>query len=963
MPYMQTLPRKTLFLALLVGIGYFLGGLFGTALSFQPDHIATFWPPNAVVLTALLLTPPRTWWLYLAVVFPAELAADALAGIGPATALGFAVANIIEVLTAAFLLRRFAGLPFRFESQRNIALFLLCAVGLAPLVASPVGAATATLGLGGAFLTNWVRFIMGDALAQLIVTPALLTWIGLVRSERTLAPARAAEFALAMALLASVSWFAFDGPSGARLGGVDFLFLPLPILLWIALRMDVWGTSTATALVSIMAIYFATISSGPFNTPDAAQNVFGLQVYVFCVFLPLLFLSALVEEERRARAMLQVARNGLEETVARRTNELAQANAALQKEIKEHRESEELFRMTFEQSPFAAVMVSLDYHILRANREFCRITGYSEQELGKLTIKDITHPEDLPSSIANADALRRGDFDRYQIDKRYIRKDGTTIWVRITPQIVRDVGDRPLYSLGMAEDITERKATAEALQAKTQELDRYFTLSLDLLCIADTDGYFRRLNPEWENTLGYSLAELEGKRFLDFVHPDDIAATVEAATSLAAQTQVSKFVNRYRTKSGDYRWIEWKSYPAGNLVYAAARDITERKDLEDALRKAMSQAEAANQAKGEFLANMSHEIRTPMSGIMGLMDMLLDGEATPAQRRHLELIRGSARTLMSIVNDILDFSKVEAGQLTIDREAFAPRTLIEEVCGRFEYMAEQKELRLTCAVDEAVPANLVSDPRRLSQIMTNLVGNALKFTQQGEVSVRLRADTTDKLLTLSVSDSGSGIPKDKLTRLFQRFSQLDSSPAKKAAGTGLGLAICKGLVQALGGDIRVESELGAGSVFTVRIPMEIAPQTTVAGSLSQPFAPQSGLHVLLIEDDLINQVYMDHFLRREGHASALAVDGSSALAALARERFDVVLTDIEMPDMDGVEILRRIRKGEGGQNSSVPVIALTAHAMKGDRERFLAMGLDGYVSKPVELEEFKAELRRVMALA
>ncbi|MEG6548816.1 ATP-binding protein [Desulfocurvibacter africanus] len=247
--------------------------------------------------------------------------------------------------------------------------------------------------------------------------------------------------------------------------------------------------------------------------------------------------------------------------------------------------------------------------------------------------------------------------------------------------------------------------------------------------------------------------------------------------------------------------------------------------------------------------------------------------------------------------------------------------------------------------------------------MTNLVGNALKFTQQGEVAVCLQADTADKLLTLSVSDSGPGIPKDKLTRLFQRFSQLDSSPAKKAAGTGLGLAICKGLVQALGGDIRVESELGAGSVFTVRIPMEIAPQTTVAGSVSLPFAPQSGLRVLLIEDDLINQVYMDHFLRREGHAPALAVDGSSALAALAREHFDVVLTDIEMPDMDGVEILRRIRKGEGGQNSSVPIIALTAHAMKGDRERFLAMGLDGYVSKPVELEEFKAELRRVLNLA
>ena len=962
MPNMQTLRRKTVFSALLVGVGYFLGGLLGTALSFQPDHIATFWPPNAVVLTALLLTKPRDWWPYLAVVLPAEMATDALAGIGPATALGFALANIVEVLTAALLLRRFTSLPFRFENQRYVALYILCAVAVAPLVASPLGAATATLGLGGTFQTNWARFFMGDALAQLIVTPALLSWIGLAGSERTLTPARAAEFALTMTLLASVSWLAFDGPGGEGIGGVPFLFLPLPVLLWIALRMGVWGTSTATALVSILAIYFAVDGSGPFNAPYPAQNVFGLQIYIVCVFLPLLFLSAIIEEQRRTRAMLQAAHDGLEETVARRTGELAQANASLQKEIKEHRESEELFRLTFEQSSIGAVMVSLDYHILRANREFSRITGYSEQELSKLTIKDITHPEDIPASIAKADALRHGEFNRYQLDKRYIRKDGTIVWVRVTPQIVRDAGGKPLYSLGMIEDITERKATAEALQAKTQELDRYFTLSLDLLCIADTSGYFRRLNPEWERALGYSLTELEGKRFLDYVHPDDIASTLEALSSLTTRTSVLKFVNRYRTKDGDYRWIEWSSISEGKLVYAVARDITERKDLEDALRQAKQQAEAADRAKGEFLANMSHEIRTPMAGIMGLTELILDNHVTPEQRKHLELVRGSALALMSIINDILDFSKIEAGQLTIEHEPFAPRALIDDVCGRFQHLAAQKNLRLACMVDDTVPERLVSDPRRLAQIMTNLVGNALKFTQEGEVAVRLRADTTGKLLTLSVSDTGSGMPRDKLTRLFQRFSQIDNSPAKKAAGTGLGLAICKGLAQALGGDISVESEVGAGSVFTLRIPMEIAPQTTVAGSVSQPFAPQPGLRVLLIEDDLINQVYMDHFLRREGHAPALAVDGSSALAALARERFDVVLTDIEMPDMDGVEILRRIREGEGGQNFSVPFIALTAHAMKGDRERFLALGIDGYVSKPVELEAFRAELRRVLAL-
>jgi PAS domain S-box-containing protein len=1117
-----------MFLALLVGIGYFLGGQLGTALSFQPDHIATFWPPNAVVLTALLLTPSHTWWPYLAVVFPAELAADALVGIGPATALGFAAANIIEVLTAALLLRRFVGRPFRYDSQRTVALYILCAVIVAPLIASPIGAATAALGLGGTFTTNWRRFFMGDALAQLVITPALLSWIGLASGKPGEPPVRAAEFALSMALLAAVCWFVFGSADRIELGGIDILFLPLPVLLWIAMRMGVWGTSTATALFSIMAIAFVTSGSGPFTSSIPSRNVFGLQVFVIFEFLPLLFLSALIDEQRRTRAMLQASRDGLEQTVGRRTGELAQANTALQKEIKEHKESEELFRMTFEQSSIGAVMVSLDYHILKANREFCRITGYSEQELSKLTIKDITHPEDIPSSLAKADALRRGDLDRYQMEKRYIRKDGTTIWVRITPQAVRNADGKPLYSLGMIEDITERKATAEALQAKTQELDRYFTLSLDLLCIADTDGYFRRLNPEWENTLGYSLAELEGKRFLDFVHPDDIAATMEKLTSLTTQTSVSKFVNRYRTKDGDYRWIEWSSMPEGKLVYAAARDITERKHsaaavqlqrdrleallklsqmteasenetmsfiLEETIRltgsefgflgfiedecrmsipkcsaetmehcgiqeipeplpmdkagvwgeplrtrkplimndfstnhpakrglpeghvpvtrflavpvfdkgkivampavankkeaydqdditqltllvegmlahlkrrraakelsKAKAQAEAADRAKGEFLANMSHEIRTPMAGIMGLTDLLLDNDATPEQRKNLELVRGSARALMSIINDILDFSKIEAGQLTAEREPFAPRALIGEVCGRFEHMAEQKGLRIDCLVDESVPERLVSDPRRLTQIMTNLVGNALKFTRKGGVTVRLRTDAQDKLLTLAVSDTGPGMPKDKLARLFKRFSQLDGSPDQKAAGTGLGLAICKGLSQTLGGDISVESEVGVGSTFTVRIPLEQAPEIETPEGRTSASLPS--LRVLLVEDSLISQVYMDHLLRREGHRPVLAPDGASALSALAKERFDVVLTDIEMPDMDGLEVLRRIREGNG-PNAKVPVIALTAYAMKGDRERFLADGIDGYVAKPVELEEFRAELRRVLTL-
>jgi PAS domain S-box-containing protein len=286
--------------------------------------------------------------------------------------------------------------------------------------------------------------------------------------------------------------------------------------------------------------------------------------------------------------------------------------------------------------------------------------------------------------------------------------------------------------------IVERKRTEEVLKQKTEELDSFFSITLDLLCIADIEGNFRRLNRSWQMILGYENEELEGQRFLDFVHPDDLAATLEALSDLSAQRNVIDFVNRYRRKDGTYRWIEWRSAPVGNLIYAAARDITERKQTEEALKQAKEAAEAATRAKSNFLANMSHEIRTPMNAIIGLSRLALKKSRSVKQRDYLSKIQASAQTLLVIINDILDFSKIEAGKLEITQTVFNLDRCLRNVATITSLKAKEKGLTLSFHTARDVPLTLTGDPLRLGQILVNLIGNAVKFTDTGEIVVEIK---------------------------------------------------------------------------------------------------------------------------------------------------------------------------------------------------------------------------------
>jgi PAS domain S-box-containing protein len=1032
-------------------------------------------------------------------------------------------------------------------------------------------------------------------------------------------------------------------------------------------------------------------------------------------------------------AALEAAREGVEAVVRTRTAEL--------------RRSEEWFRSAFDDSAIGMAVVAGNGRFLAVNPALCAITGYTEAELLDRTHLDITHPDDHSGPVAPADRSPDRSPDRavrsYQMEKRYVRKDGGVVWVLLSVSEANPDGKSAARFIAQIQDITERKQAVEEIRAGrafTQavldslaahiavldsrgtivavnaawerfaasnagepsacglgvnylavcrsaagpcstearlvadglsrvlehsadsfaleypcdspdeeqwfavdvtplcdrsagvvvshqnitarkraeaERDRLFTESLTLMCVAGYDGRFRRVNPVWQATFGFTVDEYLARPFLDFVHPDDRARTAAEVAKVAAGERTRDFTIRGLCKDGTFRWVAWNANSLDRTqFFATGQDITERKaavdDLErarqqlvdaiesldagfvmygpderlvvcntrykeiyagcahkmtpgtpyreileafcesgghahtgltaaawvagrleahrnpgppveqwladrwvrigdrrtsdggvvslrtdvTALKRAQEAAEAANKAKGEFLANVSHEIRTPLNAVLGLTELALRTDLTREQREYLSTAKQSAEGLLAVINDVLDFSKIEAGKLDLDPAPFSLRSAVDEVLRLAALGAEAKGVELVADIGPGVPDDVVGDVSRLRQILTNLVGNAVKFTPAGEVVVRVEAAAGPAAprFAFAVRDTGVGIPADKLRAIFEPFTQADGSTTRRYGGTGLGLAISARLVRLMGGgDIRVASEPGRGSEFGFDLPFGRAsgssaswvarppaalldapvlvavanptvrrvladylrewggkpspaepqtagaelrraadagtpyllavvepggdgepprrlepcrkfivlaysqhsgptvplPEGAVAQNLTKPVKSadllravaavlraseavphghpaavaqvpvRRSLKVLVAEDNPVNQMVMSRLLERDGHTAVVANHGGEAVEAFDREPFDLILMDVQMPEMDGFEATRRIRERQAAGGRMTPIVAMTAHAMTGDRERCLDAGMDDYLPKPFPLDD----LARVLAWA
>ena len=631
-------------------------------------------------------------------------------------------------------------------------------------------------------------------------------------------------------------------------------------------------------------------------------------------------------------------------------------------------ESEARYRLLAETSRDVVLRANAAGIILYASPA-ASLFGYDPESLVGRDCFDLVHPDDVAytkSRVARVmDPAGGGRVDGAS-EFRVRHADGHYVWVEGNPAVTRDERGRPNGFTDSLRDISGRRAVQADLQASEARYRMLADNATDLILQITPDCQIVYASPACRQ-LGYAAEDMIGRSALDFLHPKDRPAASARLYQVMAdmpRPPVQLRANRLMRKGGGSVWME--ASPAlirdasGQLqfVLLLLRDVTERKRMEDELRRKSAEAEAATVAKSEFLANMSHEIRTPLTGIIGFAGLLEGVEGLPPDAvTYANRISRSSRTLLSVVNDILDFSKLEAGQIELNPQPFAPESFLQETVELIQDQATRKGLAVAVQWDGPAPDAITADSARVRQVLLNLLSNAVKFTERGGVTVKAAYDRDRSgVLRLSVCDTGPGISAESASRLFQRFSQIDGSASRQHGGSGLGLAISKAMAELMGGEIGLESEVGRGSDFwfTVAAPLAV-PLPSLEAPAPQPVVRPS--RILVVDDVAVNRELVRAMLGALGHEIIEAASGAEAIDVARAAAFDLILMDLQMPGMDGLAATRAIR-GESVLNQSTPVVALSANVLPTHLEACWGAGMNDHIAKPIDPVELMSKVCR-----
>ena|SRR5687768_881250 len=628
-----------------------------------------------------------------------------------------------------------------------------------------------------------------------------------------------------------------------------------------------------------------------------------------------------------------------------------------------YRRTEDIYRKAIEDiRDYAIFMIGPDGLVTNWNIGAQQMLGYTEEEvLGKHGARFFI-PEDRAKGVPEQEMATAAAEGRAEDERWHIRRDGSHFWASGIMTPVRDETGELIGFSKVMRDMTERNRL-------TEERDRFFALSMDMLTIVHLDGRLQRVNPAFQRVLGYSEEELLSRSIFELVHPDDRAKTMSEYVKLGEGKPVKHMENRLGCKDGTYRWVAWSYFPVpeDGLAFGVGRDTTELRRMHEVLRLRAEELENANRVKDEFLATMSHELRTPLTSILGWSRLLHTNQLSDKDKeRAIQIIQRNAEAQSKLIEDLLDVSRIIIGKLRIESQPVSFAAITDTALNSLRPAIDAKQLQLETTLDPAA-GPILGDPARLQQIVTNLLSNAIKFTSNGgKIDVRL--ERNESHVRLDIKDTGVGISAEHLPHIFERFRQVDSSNVRAHGGLGLGLAIVDYLVRQQGGAVFATSGgPGKGSTFSVEFPLT---SSEVIGDsrrtvLERPLAVSepanatidASLHdvqILVVEDDPDTQELLKTVLRRHGANVKTVASSTNALAEIGSSKPDVIISDIGMAGENGYELIRKIRSMDPDNGGRIPAIALTAYAGATDRRRALLAGFQTHLAKPVEPDDLLA---------